>query len=158
MLLKKDGIRLLIALSMLGILSINTSSTNNTPSFIHTGTVQAHEKISPRNVDSSVKIPADTLTQAINEARNAFNRILAPYAKITMDQAHKIAQDSQPHATVKELSLQTIRQNLVYVAILTQGEMRQLTVIDAGNGKILATRTLNVHHRMHEHERSNLMY
>lgn len=158
MALKKDGIRLLITLSMLGILSIHTGSTHNTSSFMHTGTVQAHEKMSPRNVDSSVKIPTDTLTQAINEARSAFNRILAPYAKITMSQAHKIAQDSQPQATVKDLSLQTIRQNLVYVAILTQGEMRQLTVIDAGNGKILATRTLNVHHRMHEHERSNLMY
>ncbi len=157
-LIRKNGFRLMLALSLLGVLSAGTAQAGFMPEAVRSGIAQAHDRMSPWKVESSVKIPETTLTQAITEARSAFNRILAPYAKISLSQAHKIAQDSEPQATVKDISLQTIRQSLVYVAVMMRGETRQLVVIDAGNGKILATRTINIRRQMQEHEHSNLMY
>lgn len=157
-LIRKNGFRLILALSLMGLLSAEAAPTSFLPGNLRSGIAEAHDRMSPWKVDSSVKIPEATLTQAINEARSAFNRILAPYAKISLSQAHKIAQDSEPQATVKDISLQTIRQNLVYVAVMMRGDTRQLVVIDAGTGKILATRTINVRHQMREHEHGNLMY
>ena len=156
--LKNHAIRWMTIPLLSVILASGTVAPNSSAPLLPAGIAHAHEKMSPWKVDSSVKVPEDVLKQAISEARTAFNRILSPYAKISLAQAHKIAQDSQPQAVVKDISLQTIRQNLVYVAVLSMGDTRQLTVIDAGNGKILATRLLNVRKHMHEREQGNLMY
>ncbi len=149
--------KILGVLALFGVLSIGNGATDEGSTFMRPAIAAAHGKLSPWKVESSVKIPAATLTQAYNEARSAYDRVLSPYAKITPAQAHKIAQDSQPGWTVKDVGLQTIRENLVYMAVLTKGTTSQLTIIDAGNGKILSTRTAT-RHRMREHDHSNLTF
>lgn len=97
---------------------------------------------------SSVKVPDAAVTKAVMAARAAYAAELAPFAKITMEQAKKAAMDQFPAATLHDIGLQAMRQNLVYIAMMEKDQVRHLVVIDAGNGRVLATRELQTHHPM----------
>lgn len=98
---------------------------------------------------SSVKVPDAAVQKAVAAARAAYAAELSPFARVTLDQAKKAAMDQFPGATLHDIGLQAMRQNLVYIAMLEKNQARHLVVVDAGNGKVLATRELpDQHHNM----------
>ena len=104
-------------------------------------------------IDSSVKLPREVIMKARQAAREAYTAVLAPYAKIPAGAAERAAVAKYPGASVQEISLQAVRHNLVYIALLRRSEMRHLVIVDAGNGRVLATRDFRVrqdHRDKHE--------
>lgn len=105
----------------------------------------AGARVEPLHIVSSVQITQDTVAKATRAGRDAYAQILAPYAKITSSAAEKAALIRFPGAQCKDVSLHSLRQNLVYLALLEKGDMRFLAIIDAGNGATLATREMVLH-------------
>lgn len=104
-------------------------------------------------IDSSVKLPREAVMKARQAAREAYTAVLAPYAKIPAGAAERAAVAKYPGASVQEISLQAVRHNLVYIALLRRSDMRHLVIVDAGNGRVLATRDFRVrqdHRDKHE--------
>ncbi|MCY0875920.1 MAG: PepSY domain-containing protein [Firmicutes bacterium] len=95
---------------------------------------------------SSIKVPDSVVNKAVAAARAAYAASLAPYAKVSLDEAKTAAMKQLPGATLHDIGLQAMRQNLVYIAMMEKDQMRHLVVIDAGTGKVLATRELPTHH------------
>ncbi|MHB1627678.1 MAG: hypothetical protein ACYCVB_04770 [Bacilli bacterium] len=105
----------------------------------------AGARVEPMHIVSSVQLTQDTVAKATRAGRDAYAHILAPYAKITPAAAEKAALTRFPGAQCKNVSLHSLRQNLVYLAVLEKGDMRYLAIIDAGNGTTLATREMALH-------------
>ena len=97
-------------------------------------------------VESSVKLPREAIVKARQAGRDAYTAVLAPYAKVPVGAAERAARAKYPGAAVQDIGLQAIRHNLVYIAVLSQADVRHLVVVDAGNGRVLSTRDFRVHH------------
>lgn len=104
-------------------------------------------------VESSVKLPRETIVKARQAGRDAYTAVLAPYAKVPVGAADRAARAKYPGAAVEDIGLQAIRHSLVYIAVLSHGDMRHLVIVDAGNGRILSVRDFRIRHDhrdMHE--------
>ncbi len=99
-------------------------------------------------IESSVQVKQATVIEAAKAGREAYGRILAPYAKISMDNAKKVALEHFPGTECKDVSLHAIRQNLVYLVLVENSEARHLVIVDAGNGKALAVRSMSIRSHM----------
>ncbi|MCY0901360.1 MAG: PepSY domain-containing protein [Firmicutes bacterium] len=116
--------------------------------------VSAHEDAVPTDrphpgafsLVSSVKVSDEVAARAVTAAREAYHQVLAPYAKITADQARQRALSTFPGAIVRDAVLQAIRQNLVYIVLLEKEQERRVVWVDAGDGKVLASRDMVRHH------------
>ena len=100
-------------------------------------------------IESSVRLSAETAAKAAQAARDAYDAALAPYARISREQAAKAALARFPGARAEEVHLQSVHRNLVYISVLAlPSGWRQLVAVDAGNGRVLLARPLRVKHRM----------
>lgn len=95
---------------------------------------------------SSIKVTDDVVQKAIQAARSAYSTVLTPFAKVTTEQAKASALQQFSGAAAQDIALQVMRQNLVYVAVVQKGAQRHLVIVDAGNGRVLATREFPVRH------------
>jgi|GEM_PF-1226030 len=86
-------------------------------------------------LNGSIQVP-DT-QEALSDSEEAVK--LAPLAKITADEARKIAQQSKP-GEIGEVELENKGGSLVYTVEITDAQKQQFDiVVDAGNGTILQT-------------------
>ncbi|MCI0182093.1 PepSY domain-containing protein [Sulfoacidibacillus ferrooxidans] len=98
----------------------------------------------PVHIESSIQVNQDTVMKAAKAGRDAYSSVLAPFAKISIDDAKKAALEKFPGTESKDVSLHAVRQNLVYLIIVENSEARHLVIVDAGNGKILAVRSMSI--------------
>ena len=104
----------------------------------------------PMHIESSIQLSPDVVAKASKAGRDAYTAALSPYAKIDIEKATKIALNRYPGSRCQDIGLQSMRQNLVYIALLAKSDTRYLVVIDAGNGNMLATRDMIMRkHLMH---------
>jgi uncharacterized iron-regulated membrane protein len=97
-------------------------------------------------VESSIKVPPETVARAQRAGRTAYSAVLSPYAKVTVKSAREAALAQAPGARVEDVVLQAMRENLVYIALLRNDHtrMRHIVFIDAGTGRVLADRSVRM--------------
>ncbi|PWI57925.1 PepSY domain-containing protein [Sulfoacidibacillus thermotolerans] len=102
----------------------------------------------PVRIESSVQVNQETVIKAAKAGREAYSQVLSPYAKISADVAKKAALERFPGTECKDVSLHAVRHNLVYLVLVENSEVRHLVIVDAGNGKPLAVRSVSVRSHM----------
>ncbi|KUO96208.1 PepSY domain-containing protein [Ferroacidibacillus organovorans] len=142
---KRTLLHMAASISAIAVLSATTAL----PSFAETER-HVHFGREHHVTESSVQVPQESVNQAMQAARDAFNRVLAPFARITPEAAKASALKEVKGSQVQEITLHVMRQNLVYIALLTKPDARYMVIIDAGNGKILGMRQMHMkHHTKH---------
>jgi uncharacterized membrane protein YkoI len=122
--------------------------------------VQTQEQTHPHKhhhptFKSSVQLTDEQEKDAHLAAREAFERAmrekLGKLAKVSPEQAKKAALQASPGYTVHHVILRPVHHNLVYVVFMTHREKpRLITVVDAGNGKVLEKHELQQHREQHK--------
>lgn len=138
---KRTMLHMAASLSVIAALTVSTALPSFAETERHTHFGREHNVM-----DSSVKVPQETVSQAMQAARDAFNRVLTPFARITPEAAKAAALKEVKGSQCQEITLHVMRQNLVYIALLTKPDARYMVIIDAGNGKILGMRQMHMKH------------
>jgi hypothetical protein len=147
--MKKYWIRSLMAVSvtfglLTGIPAAQAGADNDPYDALE---AQAQELSSPHKphhptFKSSVQLSEEQVNMAHKAAREAYEQAmrdkLGSLAKVSPAEAKRAAEHASPGYTVHHVILRPVQQNLVYVVFLTHKEKgRLITVVDAGNGKVL---------------------